>query len=63
MEAAHHDILSRIPWHKMLTVQGYVTPEMLAHEYRGAGTEDEPCLITFLDNDPGDPMQFPPWLR
>ena len=63
MEAAHHDIRSRIPWHKLLTVQGYVTPEMLAHEYRGAGIEDEPYLITFLDNDPGDPMQFSPWLR
>lgn len=62
MEAAHQDIRSRIPWHKTLMVQGYVTPEILEHEYRGAGTEDEPYLITFVDNDPSDPRQFPPWL-
>ena len=63
IEGAHPDMLPRIPWHKLLTVQGYVTPEMLAHQYTGAGLEDEPYLITFLDNDPGDPMQFPSWLR
>ena len=63
VEAARPDILPRIPWHMLLTVQGYVTPEMLAHEYTGAGLEDEPYLITFLDDDPGDPMQFPSWLR
>ena len=36
---------------------------MLVHEYRGAGSEDDPYLITFLDDDPGDPMPFPSWLR
>ncbi|KAI1502210.1 major facilitator superfamily domain-containing protein [Biscogniauxia marginata] len=63
MEAAKRDKSSRIPWHKMLTVQGYVTPGMLSHEYRGAGTEDDPYLVTFLDDDPRDPMRFSPWLR
>lgn len=47
----------------MLTTQGVVTPEIIAYNYEGEGTEDEPYLITFLDNDPGDPMQFSPWLR
>ncbi|KAI1395415.1 major facilitator superfamily domain-containing protein, partial [Hypoxylon fuscum] len=54
---------SKIPWHKVLAVQGYVTPEMLSHVYRGEGTEDEPYLVTFLDDDPRDPMQFSPSLR
>jgi hypothetical protein len=63
METAHQGIRSRIPWYKTITVQGYVTPEILEHEYRGAGTEDEPYLTSFMDNDPGDPMQFPLWLR
>ena len=63
MEAAKRDVPARIPWHTMLTVQGVVTPEILAHEYEGAGTQEEPYLITFIDNDPRDPMQFPPWLR
>ena len=44
-------------------MQGYVTHEMLEHEYRGAGTEDDPYLVTFLDDDPGDPLQFPSGLQ
>ena len=63
IRAANQDIRQRIPWHKLLTIQGYVTPEMLVHEYTGAGLEDEAYLLPFLDNDPGDPMQFPSWLR
>ena len=63
MPAPRHNKRSRIPWHKLLTLQGYVTPEMLVHEYRGAGSEVDPYLITFLDDDPGDPMQFAQWLR
>jgi hypothetical protein len=55
--------LPRIPWHKILMDHGYVTPEMLAHDYKGAGIEDNPYLVTFLDDDPRDPLQFPPWLR
>lgn len=47
----------------MLTVQGYVTHDMLEHEYRGAGTGDDPYLVTFLDDDPGDPLQFPSGLQ
>ena len=47
----------------MLTWQGVVTPEILDHDYKGSGTDDEPYLVTFFDNDPRDPMGFPDWLR
>ena len=53
----------RIPWHILLTTPGYITPSMLSHSYTGAGTGDSPYLITFLDNDPGDPMHFSKRLR
>lgn len=63
MEAGQRDMPARIPWLKMLTVQGVVTPEILAHEWEGEGTEEEPYLVSFFVNDPGDPLQFPPWLQ
>ena len=63
MGPARKDKRARIPWLKMLTVWGYVTHEMLAHEYKGAGTDDDPYLLTFLDDDPGDPLQFTPRLN
>ena len=63
MEAGQHDMPARIPWLKMLTVQSVITPEILAHKWEGEGTEEEPYLISFFDNDPGDPLQFPSWLQ
>ena len=54
---------TRIPWARILTSQGTVTPEMTTYPYRGSGTDHEPYEITFLDKDPRDPMQFAPRLR
>ncbi|OTB00235.1 hypothetical protein M426DRAFT_66314 [Hypoxylon sp. CI-4A] len=53
----------RLSWLKVLTTRGLVTDEMLSYDYRGSGTEDEPYQVTFMENDPRDPMQFPAWLR
>ena len=54
---------SKIPWYRLLTMPGYVDPLMVSHPYKGGGTSDSPYQITFLPNDPFDPMQFPFWLR
>ena len=57
------DRLPKIPWFSILTDQGIVTPAILKHSYDGAGTQEDPYLVTYLDNDPRDPIQFPSWLR
>ncbi|KAI5866396.1 major facilitator superfamily domain-containing protein [Durotheca rogersii] len=53
-DLAYHGVAGqrpRIPWLKVLRETG------------GSGTKDDPYLVTFMDSDPRDPMQFPPWLR
>lgn len=47
----------------MLTLQDIITPQMLEFDYPGSGTQDDPYLVRFLDNDPRDPMDFALWLR
>lgn len=63
METAIDSQPRRIPWIKVLTDQHVVTKEMLSHSYTGSGTPDNPHVVTFLENDPRDPMNFPLWLR
>ena len=63
MEAAQRHVPGTIPWVKKLTVPGIVTPEILAHEWEGKGSRGSPYLVTFFDNDPVDPLQFPSSLQ
>ena len=53
----------RIPWASLLLHQGIVTPEILSHRYGGAGTVDDPYVVSFFPDDPRDPMGFPSSVR
>ena len=48
---------------KLLLDQGGVTPEVLAWRYKGQGTEEDPFVVDFLENDPKNPMAFPQWKK
>lgn len=49
---------------QLLSLRGVVTNDILnSKEYEGSGTESEPYIISFLDNDPGDPKQLPRWKK
>ncbi|KAK3381165.1 major facilitator superfamily domain-containing protein [Podospora didyma] len=66
MATAAHRIrqkTERISWFTMLTARDIVTPRMLEHDYKGTGTRYDPYQVMFLEDDPRDPMGFPPWLR
>ena len=52
-----------IPYRKLLTDQGVVTSEILSWSYDGRGTEDEPYLVTWIENDPRNPLLFPKWRK
>lgn len=54
---------NKIPWMKMLVNQGVLTPEIIQHKYQGSGTEGDPYLTTWIENDPRDPMHFPIWIK
>lgn len=47
-----------ISYWSLLTDQHVVTREVLAYEYQGAGTENDPFRVAWISNDPRNPMQF-----
>ncbi|GMF67626.1 unnamed protein product [Aspergillus oryzae] len=48
----------KIPYWRMVIDQGAVTQEVIDHPYPGSGTEEDPYAVTWLPNDPRNPMQF-----
>ncbi|KAE8366077.1 major facilitator superfamily domain-containing protein [Aspergillus caelatus] len=48
----------KIPYWRMVMDQGAVTQEVIDHPYPGSGTEEDPYAVTWLPNDPRNPMQF-----
>jgi len=47
-----------VPYLKLLLEQGYLTPSIIHHQYPGTGTEADPYLVEWIDNDPRNPMLF-----
>ncbi|KAK4043921.1 major facilitator superfamily domain-containing protein [Parachaetomium inaequale] len=54
---------TRISWFTMLTIRDVVTSQVLEHDYAGSGTQHDPYIVMFLEDDPRDPIRFPLWLR
>ncbi|KAJ5987510.1 hypothetical protein N7451_011875 [Penicillium sp. IBT 35674x] len=60
----NHDVanmpatLTKIPYWRLVTDQGVVTQEIIDYPYPGSGTEDDPYAVTWIDNDPRNPMLF-----
>src|SRR6202045_1406555 len=40
-----------------------VTNRVLNHHYLGSGTDTDPYLVEFIENDPRNPMLFPQWKK
>jgi len=40
-----------------------VTPEVLNWPYKGAGTEEDPFVVEYIENDRRNPMLFPQWKK
>jgi hypothetical protein len=47
----------------MLIDQSITTPEIEKHVYPGSGTEEDPFIIEWLEDDPRNPMEFPNWYK
>ena len=64
MEKVQSDIesgkgLKSIPHWKVLTQQGIVTPEIVNWKYDGKGTEEDPYVVEWIEDDPRNPMRWP----
>ncbi|PYI19529.1 MFS general substrate transporter [Aspergillus violaceofuscus CBS 115571] len=49
---------SKIPYWQLVFDQKVVTPEIVDYPYDGAGTEESPYAVTWIPNDPRNPMNF-----
>jgi hypothetical protein len=64
MEEAKEEIVarpSRIPFHRLVLDQKRITRAVLNASYEGRGTESDPYVVTWIDDDPGNPMGFVKW--
>lgn len=54
----HHNkhVKSKINFFDLLWDQGVVTEEMLKYDYSGSGTPEDPYAVTWIPNDPRNPM-------
>jgi multidrug resistance protein len=49
---------TRISHWRLLVDQGVLTQEIIDYRFAGSGTEEDPYLVTWIDNDPRDPQGF-----
>jgi len=53
----------RIPHFKRVFHQGILDDDIINHEYEGAGTDEDPFLVTWIEDDPVNPMNYPNTLK
>jgi MFS family permease len=44
---------------RLLTSHGIINDEVLSWHYEGSGTDLDPYVVKWIENDPRDPMHFP----
>ncbi|KAJ5332947.1 hypothetical protein MYU51_005397 [Penicillium brevicompactum] len=49
---------TKIPYWRLVFDQGVVTQQILDHPYPGSGTDDDPFAVTWIPDDPRNPMNF-----
>lgn len=48
---------------KLVFSQTFITDEVRNHNYKGAGTTEDPYVVEFIPNDPRNPMLWPMWKK
>lgn len=48
----------KIPYWRLVADQGVVTQEIVDYPYPGSGTEKDPYSVTWIPDDPRNPMTF-----
>ncbi|KAJ5618849.1 hypothetical protein N7510_002833 [Penicillium lagena] len=49
---------TKISYWRMVLDQGAVTQEIIDYPYTGSGTDDDPYAVSWIPNDPRNPMNF-----
>lgn len=57
-EKIESNLPTSIPYFRLVFDQGVVTQQIASHLYPGSGTEDDPYEVTWIPDDPRNPMGF-----
>ena len=49
---------TKIPHFRQVLDQAGITPEVQKWDWEGAGTEEDPYVVTWIDHDPRNPMLY-----
>ncbi|KAB8211983.1 major facilitator superfamily domain-containing protein [Aspergillus parasiticus] len=49
---------TKAPLWRLIFDQGFITQEVLNHDYKGAGSDESPFEVTWLENDSNNPMRL-----
>jgi hypothetical protein len=52
-----------LPHWRLIVDQGITNTEIEKSEYEGSGVEEDPYAVSWIENDPRNPMQFGPVYR
>jgi multidrug resistance protein len=50
--------VTQLSYFQQVFNQAGITPEVENHKYEGAGTEEDPYVVSFIPNDPRNPMLY-----
>ncbi|RAH69233.1 MFS transporter [Aspergillus aculeatinus CBS 121060] len=57
--SGEYAVLNRkVPFLRLIFDDGFITRDILHHRYEGSGTDAHPYIVTWLAEDPRDPMKF-----
>ncbi|KAM0276411.1 hypothetical protein ACHAQH_006763 [Verticillium albo-atrum] len=53
----------KLPYWRLVIDQAGITNDVLHHEYEGSGTSEDPYVISWIPDDPRDPMGWSPFVH
>lgn len=53
-----HNTKEKVPHWRLVLSQTLITDAVKDYQYKGSGTEDDPYIVTYIPNDPRNPMEF-----
>ena len=62
IEVQHHIQKKSSHW-QLVIDQTHVTPAVINWPYSGSGSEEEPYVVVYIDNDRRNPLLFPKWKK
>ncbi|KAL4901761.1 hypothetical protein BDW74DRAFT_181475 [Aspergillus multicolor] len=54
---------TNIPYWRLVFERGVVTQEIVDYQYPGSGTEQDPYVVSWIPDDPRNPMRFSQWTK